>query len=209
MSQLVDRFTQLAEAEPRRPLIIHAAEHRIVTAADLWRLASELRNALDAAALPSAAPIVSAVGNRPEFVALLLACLWLDRPLLPVDPGTSMRAALALATGWRAAALVGTSVADVSEAGPLPGGLTWCRIEGPCSRYDGISVMKLTSGSTGLPKAVLTSEANLIADVDHITTAMGIRPDDVQLAATAVVACVRAGQPGAPGDLARHRDGAS
>ncbi len=156
----------------------------MVTAADLWRLASELRNALDAAALPSAAPIVSAVGNRPEFVALLLACLWLERPLLPVDPGTSMRAALALATGWRAAALVGTSVADVPEAGPLPGGLTWCRIEGPCSRYDGISVMKLTSGSTGLPKAVLTSEANLIADVDHITTAMGIRPDDVQLAAT-------------------------
>ena len=32
MSPLVDRFAQLATAEPARPLIIHAAEHRIVCA---------------------------------------------------------------------------------------------------------------------------------------------------------------------------------
>ena len=44
--------------------------------------------------------------------------------------------------------------------------------------------MKLTSGSTGLPKAVLATEANLVADVQHIVEAMGIRPTDVQLAAT-------------------------
>jgi len=184
MSQLVDRFSRLASADPGRPLIIHAAERRIVTAADLLRLATDLRDALEAATLPPAAPIVSAVGNRPEFVALLLACLSLERPLLPADPGTSMRAALTLAAAWRAAALVGVPAAEVSAGRPLPGDLALWRTEHACSRYDGVAVMKLTSGSTGLPKAVLTSEANLAADVDHITTAMGVGADDVQLAAT-------------------------
>ena len=30
MSPLVDRFARLATAEPARPLIIHAAEHRMI-----------------------------------------------------------------------------------------------------------------------------------------------------------------------------------
>ena len=40
--------------------------------------------------------------------------------------------------------------------------------------------MKLTSGSTGLPKATLTGESHLIADTDHIMDAMGIAPDERQ-----------------------------
>ncbi len=185
MSQIVERFTHLAAAEPKRPLIIHAAEHRVVTAADLLQRTIALRDALNAAALPPAAPIVTAVGNRPEFIALLLACLWLDRPLMPADPGTSMRAALALAHDWRAAALVGVPAADVPAVGvTLPGGLILWTTSADCRRHDAVAMLKLTSGSTGLPKAVLTTEANLIADVEHITAAMGIRAGDVQLAAT-------------------------
>jgi len=185
MSQIVDRFSRLASADPRRPLIIHAAEHRIVTAADLLRLSTDLRDALDAACLPPAAPIVSAVGNRPEFVALLLACLWSKRPLLPADPGTSVSAALALATTWRAAALIGVMGADAPCLGdPMPGGLAVWRVAGESAHYERVALMKLTSGSTGLPKAILATEANLVADVQHIVEAMGIRSDDVQLAAT-------------------------
>jgi acyl-CoA synthetase (AMP-forming)/AMP-acid ligase II len=185
MSRIADRFTDLAQTEPTRPLIVHAAEHRIVTAADLERLAIGLRAALGAAGLPPAVPIISAVGNRPEFVALLLACLALDRPLMPADPGTSMRAALALAVDWRAAGLVGLPADDLPAAGrALPGGLAFWPTSVEGARYDGVAMLRLTSGSTGLPKAVLTTEANLVADVEHITTAMGIRADDVQLAAT-------------------------
>jgi len=185
MSQIVDRFSRLASADPRRPLVIHAAERRIVTAAELLRLSTDLRNALDAACLPPAAPIVSAVGNRPEFIALLLACLWSKRPLLPADPGTSVSAALSLATTWRAAALIGARGADAPFAGdPLPGALAVWRVAGESAQYESVALMKLTSGSTGLPKAILATEANLVADVQHIVEAMGIRADDVQLAAT-------------------------
>jgi long-chain acyl-CoA synthetase len=43
--------------------------------------------------------------------------------------------------------------------------------------------LKLTSGSTGLPKAVLTTEVQLLADTLQIVSAMGITASDVQLAA--------------------------
>src|SRR4029078_709536 len=67
---------------------------------------------------------------------------------------------------------------------PMPGGLAVWRGAGEAAHYDAFALMKLTSGSTGLPKAILATEANLVADVQHIVEAMGIRSDDVQLAAT-------------------------
>jgi hypothetical protein len=136
------RFTQLAQAEPRRHYSCGRTPHghgcRPVA------LASELRKR--STPQPRLRPRRSCQPSATaRNVALLLACLWLDWPLPPVDPALDASGARPR-HGWRAAAPVGTSVADVSEAGPLLGGLTWCRIEGPCSRYDGISVMKLTSG---------------------------------------------------------------
>ncbi|MGF1678678.1 MAG: class I adenylate-forming enzyme family protein [Candidatus Methylacidiphilales bacterium] len=46
----------------------------------------------------------------------------------------------------------------------------------------GIAAIKLTSGSTGLPKGVACSEAHLIADARQVVSTMGIRPGDRQLA---------------------------
>ena len=53
----------------------------------------------------------------------------------------------------------------------------------PQPSYRGAALLKLTSGSTGLPKAVLTTEVQLLADTEHIVSAMGITAADVQLAA--------------------------
>ena len=49
--------------------------------------------------------------------------------------------------------------------------------------YRGAAALKVTSGSTGLPKATFTREAQLVADTAHITTAMDIGPEDCQIAA--------------------------
>ena len=53
----------------------------------------------------------------------------------------------------------------------------------PQPSYRGAALLKLTSGSTGLPKAVLTTEVQLLADTEQIVSAMGITAADVQLAA--------------------------
>jgi acyl-CoA synthetase (AMP-forming)/AMP-acid ligase II len=49
--------------------------------------------------------------------------------------------------------------------------------------YQPSLVIKLTSGSTALPKAALASEMSLMHDGQNIVAAMGIRPDDINLAA--------------------------
>ncbi len=49
--------------------------------------------------------------------------------------------------------------------------------------YRGAAALKLTSGSTGLPKATFTTDAELVIDADQILGAMDIRPEHTQIAA--------------------------
>src|SRR5262249_27214081 len=49
-------------------------------------------------------------------------------------------------------------------------------------QYPPSVVLKLTSGSTDLPKAAVATEQHLINDGRHITDAMGIGPGDVNMA---------------------------
>ena len=49
-------------------------------------------------------------------------------------------------------------------------------------RHSGLSLFKLTSGSSGLPKAVGVPPAVMISDTEQITEALGIRPSDTQIA---------------------------
>ena len=135
--------------------------------------------------------VIYATGNRPELFALWLACRSLGAALHAGGRGHDHHEIAALAhtfgaTPCRASRLrqPRPSIGAVAPFVPGLSGSTPRRVNpSPPSVPRALAVLKLTSGSTGLPKATFTTEAQLVADTDHITTAMGIGRTTVQMAA--------------------------
>ncbi len=121
---------------------------------------------------------------------LWLACRSRGVALMPVDGGTPTAeiAALALRFGATTAILPASTpgLEALGDATPFDSTLVAVRLSGTTPApeiYRGAAALKVTSGSTGLPKATFTRESQLVADTAHIVTAMGIGPDDCQIAA--------------------------
>jgi acyl-CoA synthetase (AMP-forming)/AMP-acid ligase II len=186
VSEIVQRFARIALEQPDRPVIYVAGTNDVLTASQVWRVHLELRQRLSAIGVGPDQLVVSAAGNRPASIPLLLACLALRAPLMPVDAGAAIAEIAEIATRFGASAIVLPEASVRSSARtslPLVGDLhvVHHRVDG--TMYGDAAVLKLTSGSTGFPKATLTAETHLISDGEHIIEAMGIRGDDIQIAA--------------------------
>jgi acyl-CoA synthetase (AMP-forming)/AMP-acid ligase II len=188
-SLIVERFDRIRRDAPDRPLIHLPLSKATLTARDIWAGSVQQQAMLTSAGVGAQHLVMLATGNRPEVFSLWLACRTLGAAVLPVDSGTTIREMSGLAERFGAtqAVLPATSNAGgLGAAHPFGAGLVRveCREIGPPPHlYAGAAVLKLTSGSTGLPKATFTTEPQLLADVEHITTAMDIRPTDCQMAA--------------------------
>jgi acyl-CoA synthetase (AMP-forming)/AMP-acid ligase II len=181
MPELLDTFARVLRDRGGRPLVGRIDEPCwSAMALDAW--ANRLVLRLDALSVPPGSPVVTALGNRAEFVGLVLACLRSNRPLVPADPGVTPHGVVALAGAFGAQAIVALPAMLPGESHPLAGHAElWVREDIEPREYPGTSILKVTSGSTGLPKAVLASADNLARDVEQIVAAMDIGADDVQL----------------------------
>ena len=169
MSSLVARFADLYRDDPARSLMHLPATDRGMTASDIWEAHLRYADQLARASVGSGHLVLSAVANTPCAPALLLACRTLDAAIMAVDTCATPAEVDALAVRFGAAAIV--SPAEVRTS----------RVE--TRRHPGAAILKLTSGSTGVPKATRTTEAQMVADAVHIIAAMDIRPGDTQIAA--------------------------
>ena len=124
-------------------------------------------------------------------MSLWLACRSLGVALMPVDAGTPAAEIAALARRFGATIAIAAG-SDARTRGArharrrLTARSSLVRLTGttPAPQiYRGAAALKVTSGSTGLPKAAFTREAHLVEDTAQITTAMDIRPQDCQIAA--------------------------
>ena len=111
--------------------------------------------------------IVAAIGNDPSWPAFLLAC-W-DQALVvaPIEPDL------------QAAQL--DRIFQLTQAQGIVQGIDIQRFDRPAISWKGPSpdLLKITSGTTGAPRAVRFRESQLMADCRNICETMGIRPDDV------------------------------
>jgi len=190
VSEILARFADICRDDPNRTLIHVPARDASLTASDLWaahlRYAERLTRIIR---LGAGQLIVSAAGNHPASVAFFLACRAIGAAIMPVDPGTTVAEVVALAERFEAAALllpVAMAAAEAklaNDAFTEIGGLRLvARAHGATGRYPDVTILKLTSGSTGLPKAALANDAQLVGDGTQIAAAMGIQPADTQLA---------------------------
>lgn len=188
MSEVVACFETVRSSAPGRTLLYMPATGAEWSADALWEAHKRYAERLTQMDVGYGDLVVSAAGNSAASVAFLLACRAVDAAVLPVDSGTTPPELLSLAKRLGARALL--LPADAAHD-PAPDGACLRLLDEPMRlsrgpettrrRYPGAAVLKLTSGSTSVPKTAITSEPQLIADSTRIPAAMQIRPSDVQL----------------------------
>lgn len=191
MSDLVQRFRKVLRSDPGRPLIHIPTTGRVLHAVDIWDAHVVSADRLGDAGVVPRQVVLSAAGNHPAAIGLFLGCRALDAALLAVEGDTTFSEILDLADRFDATALVlpealcGDDLpSEMTASAELATGLRLLARRTRSHRtYSNAAVLKLTSGSTGAPKATLTTEAQLIADASHIIGGMCIAPADTQIAA--------------------------
>ena len=155
---------------------------RALTFEDLWAQFSSIHAALTGAGIGNGTVAVSFVGNRPVFFPLVAAAMEAGTALVAGGEATEAEA-LALVAQTGANAVITDRPLPVSSPlrVKLADGVSLLRLHTPaaCRHYGSSVVLKLTSGSTDLPRAAIASEAHLINDGRHIVTAMGIGARDI------------------------------
>jgi acyl-CoA synthetase (AMP-forming)/AMP-acid ligase II len=183
MSAIVERFARVCRDAPNRPLIHLPISRTQWTASQLWTRQVLVRDRLVSLGVQPDQLLISAVGNRADSLSLFLACRAIGATLMPVDAVATPDEIFGLAARFHARAVVLPSPA-APPALPLSADSSIVLRHDPDpGEYKTVAVLKLTSGSTGVPKATLTGECHLIADAEAIVLAMGIEPNAVQIAA--------------------------
>jgi long-chain acyl-CoA synthetase len=187
VSELVASFSRLVDARPAHRLIHAPAAGYSLTVRDVWEARSAHADLLRSCGLATGDLVLMAAGNRASYVSLLLAARQLGMAVVGVDSGTPAPELLDLCARFGVSACI-VGVDHASGLGELratlPDGLV---VVSPPSTfrtggYADVALLKLTSGSTGLPKAARNTDAQLITDTGQIVAAMGIGADDTQLA---------------------------
>jgi long-chain acyl-CoA synthetase len=112
--------------------------------------------------------VLLAEANGAGWLTVFLGLLKANAVVAALDPGEPPVAQRAIAKAIRAPLL--WSAGKLHELGPRR----------PAPR-DGRRLLKLTSGSTGAPRAIAFTDAQMLADGRQVCTSMGIAPADVNL----------------------------
>jgi acyl-CoA synthetase (AMP-forming)/AMP-acid ligase II len=190
VSEIVERFRRVHLDAPGRALIHVPVTGRTLTADDVLTACAEHTRALQRCGLGSDSLVMLVIGNRPAAFPFWLACRAAGVAVLPVDTGIARTEFVDIARRFGATLAVVPDGSGALPAGAEPetfcDGLLALRFDDVSACADlhrGAAVLKLTSGSTGLPKATFTTERELVTDAEQIIEAMDIAPAHTQIAA--------------------------
>ena len=173
---LATTFLRLAESDPDAPAVIDGESGAVTSRARLAARAEEIRARLLIAGVEPGELVALQLPNSVDFLATLVAVRSAGATIVPIDRDTRAGEVETIVTHLGARAFVARSAEGETSVVPLVGR---SRIE----PGEQVALLKLTSGSTGLPKGILTTERNLAADCRNICATMGISPADLNLGA--------------------------
>jgi len=161
------------------------SDGRSLVFSELLDQSEAVRDALVEAGIRAGSSVVTLVGNHPIFFPVLVGCMAVGAAIVPLGEATD--AEVRSVVEWSGAAAIITDrplaldAVDQVMVGDDIRLLSLRRRSGEPS-YGESGVLKLTSGSTDVPKAAIAQAQHLVNDGRHIIEAMGIGPDDVNLA---------------------------
>jgi acyl-CoA synthetase (AMP-forming)/AMP-acid ligase II len=165
---MLERFLALTTAAPEAVAIIDGETAKVTSRAQLASRIDELaarigdvrEGDLVAIQLPNSVDFIAAFGAvlKKKLVAILI-----DRDATNAE--------------------VGNILGHFNVRGLIDRNGFTTRVAARPNFPDNTRLIKLTSGSTGMPKGIVATDANLLADCVNICTTMDIRPDDINLGA--------------------------
>lgn len=164
----VEAFATLLRNDPQAPVLV--CSDGTTTRAALHERALQLAAEL-AAVVPEGSLVGLVAENGPGFLAGLLATAHAGLATLLVDPTLPAEGIAQLARRFGLDAWLRPDQADPVQ-----------RLAGGAARLPAGSVLKLTSGSTGQPRGVLTPARAIVDDCLRLATTMRLKPADRLLA---------------------------
>jgi acyl-CoA synthetase (AMP-forming)/AMP-acid ligase II len=174
---MLERFTSLVENAPDAAAMIDGETGAVTTRAALFARSIDIAAQLAAAGMREGYALALQLPNSVDFVAAFVAALQLRLVVVPIDRDAAESEVATILSHFsirgllyrqRVAEQCELSVRESTARPAVPGNAR---------------LIKLTSGSTGMPKGIVTTEANLIADCENICSTMAIAPNDLNLGA--------------------------
>lgn len=175
-TSIAESFSLLTAGNPGHPAVVDGENGEVTSRASLAARSDEIGALLVAAGVERGQLVAIQLPNSVDFLAAVLATIRAGATVVPIDRDTRTGEAATIVAHLGVRALVTRDPAGAASVARLDGA---ARIE----LDEPIPLLKLTSGSTGLPKGILTSERNLVADCRSICSTMGIAADDLNLGA--------------------------
>jgi acyl-CoA synthetase (AMP-forming)/AMP-acid ligase II len=183
-SVIGERFERVCRDQASTVAVQTLPSGTATTFADLAAECRGIEQALTSLGVGRGAAVVAFVGNRPIFFSMVVACVEAGVALVPLGEATDAEAAALVDQAGADAVITDRDLPlQAANERSLGSGVRILRL---ADRHDpmfyGTSVvLKLTSGSTHLPKAAIAADRHLVNDGRHVIEAMGIKPTDINI----------------------------
>ena len=185
------------------PVLIDGTTGRSLTGRELVDAVRRLAGGLTASGFGAGRVVAIMAPNLPEYALIFHGIAWAGGTVTTVNPactadelrfqiqdsGAVLLVTLPALLATARAAVAGTAVREVAVLGePAEGAVAFEALLGPPIAQVPVDlerhplVMPYSSGTTGLPKGVLLSHANLVANVAQIAALEPVRPGERSLA---------------------------